>query len=78
MQVAREPQSSYREMADVVQGLPFLLREARRARGLSLRAAAEQIGGTNAATLHRFESGGGLSWRTVPKVLRWLHGPLRE
>lgn len=61
----------YGEMAETLDRLPLLVKEARRARGLGLRGAADLIG-TTAPTLQRLESGRPVSSRLAPKVLRWL------
>lgn len=62
---------SYAEIARVVELLPILVREKRRRDGLSLRAAADQIGVVG-STVMRFEYGGGIAWETVPALLRWV------
>ena len=46
----------YTEIAEVLDQLPILLHEARRARGLSVRAAAREIG-CSFATVNRIELG---------------------
>lgn len=48
--------SSYSDLAAVIESLPLLVREARRARGLSVRAAAAQVG-CSFSTISRFENG---------------------
>lgn len=69
--------TGYSEMAVVLDRLPLLCREARRARKLALRSAAVQIG-TNAPTLLRFEQGAASSSRLLPLVLRWLDEPTEK
>lgn len=61
----------YAELADVVGNLPLLLREARRARGLSQRAAATEIG-VAFSTVHRIEAGQDCVLSNAVAVLRWL------
>lgn len=63
--------TGYRELAEVLDNLPSLVREARRARGLSLRAASKQSGITF-TTLMRVEKGEGVTVTTAVAVLRWL------
>jgi transcriptional regulator with XRE-family HTH domain len=61
----------YAELAGVIGNVPVLLREARRARGLSLRAAARELG-MSFSTVDRIERGeDGVVSNTVA-VLRWL------
>lgn len=65
-------QATYSEIADVLDALPVIIREARRARGLSLRDAADQIG-CSYASLHRFENNiRHVSRSAIPPILRWL------
>lgn len=61
----------YAELADVIANLPLLLREARRARGLSMRAAANQLG-MSLATVSRMEAGNDCALSNAVAVLRWL------
>lgn len=63
--------TGYGEMADVVEMLGMLVREARRARGLSLRAAADQIG-IHASTVMRIEQGQPHVSDVTVELLRWL------
>lgn len=62
---------SYADLADLLGALPLLLRDARRARGLSQRAAGAQIGGSY-STVCRIEAGEGCSLYSAVAVLRWL------
>lgn len=62
---------SYAELAHVLDNLPLLLRETRRARGLALRPAAEQIG-IGHATVSRMEKGDDCALSNVVAVIRWL------
>lgn len=63
--------TSYRELAEVIGRLPLLLREARRARGLSLRAAAAQLG-MSFSTVTRMEEGNDCALSNAVAVMRWL------
>jgi ribosome-binding protein aMBF1 (putative translation factor) len=63
--------TSYAELAAVIGNLPLLMREARRARGLSMRAAAAEIG-CSAPTIHRMESGADCALSNAAAVLLWL------
>lgn len=66
--------TSYSELADVLVRLPLLLREARRARRLSTRAAAERIG-ISFSTLTRIESNHGFQVDNALTVIQWLAEP---
>lgn len=61
----------YAELAGVIGSLPLLLREARRQRQLSQRAAARQLG-CSPSTLARMESGEDCALSNAVAVLRWL------
>jgi ribosome-binding protein aMBF1 (putative translation factor) len=61
----------YTELADVIASLPLLLREARRARGLSQRAAAKELN-CSFATVSRIEAGDDCVLSNAVAVLRWL------
>lgn len=65
--------TTYNELADVLANLSMLLREARRARQLSVRAAARQLG-MSFATVSRVESGEDCMLSNVVAILRWLGG----
>lgn len=68
--------SSYAELADILDILPVLLREGRRSRRLTLRAASEQSGvGFN--TIFRVENGNECSVTNAIRILRWLDLPAR-
>jgi len=69
--VSRSRPTPYRELAGVLEGLPLLLREARRARGLSLRAAAGEIG-MSFSTVTRIEEGVDCVLSNAVAVLLWL------
>lgn len=72
---ARDQLTGYDEMADVLEKLPLIVRETRRARRLILRDAAQQIG-CSASTVMRFERGEGGTLDLVIRLLRWVesHG----
>lgn len=63
--------SPYVELVSVIESLPVLLREARRARGLSIRAAAAELG-VSFATVARIEQGEDGLLSNAVAVLRWL------
>lgn len=64
--------TGYGELAEVLVSLPLILREMRRARGISLRKAAEEIG-VGFTTLHRMENEtSSFDVRTALAVMRWL------
>lgn len=66
-----EALTPYTELAEVIASLPLLLRETRRARGLSQRAAADQLG-LSFSTISRIETGGDCVLSHATAVLRWL------
>ena len=61
----------YVELAEVVASLPLLLREARRARRLSMRAAAREMG-ISFSTVTRIEQGEDCALSNAMTVFRWL------
>lgn len=64
--------TTYSELASVLADLPLLLRETRRARKLSQRGAASEIG-SHFSTIRRLEQGDadcGLT--TAIAILRWM------
>jgi ribosome-binding protein aMBF1 (putative translation factor) len=61
----------YAELADLLADLALLVRETRRARGLSLRDAASQSG-CAPATISRLENGGDCSLGVAIALLRWM------
>ena len=63
--------TSYRELATLLDNLPMLLREARRGRQLSGRAAGAEIG-ISVSTISRVENGAECSLPNAVAVLRWL------
>jgi ribosome-binding protein aMBF1 (putative translation factor) len=69
--VSHDRPTSYAELAAIIDNLPLLIREKRRARGLSLRAAAKEVG-CSFSTLSRAENDGDLRGNNLGAVLRWL------
>ncbi len=61
----------YSELIGVVEALPLLVRETRRRKGLSLRAAAQEIG-VSFATVARAENGEDLVLSCAVALLRWV------
>lgn len=72
--MSEEALTSYEELISVLEALPLLVRETRRRRGLSLRAAADAAG-TLAANIHRCEQGHGMHLASVVPLLRWVGTP---
>jgi transcriptional regulator with XRE-family HTH domain len=64
--------TTYAELADLLGHLPLLLREGRRARQLSGRETARQIG-CSFATVSRIEAGEDCVLSNAVAVLRWLN-----
>lgn len=69
--------SPYAELTEVLSSLPLLLREARRTRRLSQRAAAEQIG-VSFSTISRIEDDRDGMVSNALAVLRWLDDQPKE
>ena len=69
--------STYLELADIIDALPMLLVQERRARNMTMKAAADEIGLSH-ATLSRIETGGGFHADSAAAVLRWLGSPPRQ
>lgn len=65
--------TSYAELIELLDYLPVLVRETRRRKGLSVRAAAQQAG-ISFATLARAEQGEDLRRSTFVALLRWVGG----
>ena len=61
----------YAELARLLGHLPLLLREARRQRRLSVRAAGRQLG-MSFSTVSRIEAGEDCALSNALAVLRWL------
>lgn len=69
-----DPHSSltpYVELVEVLASLPILLREARRGRRLSIRAAAQEIG-ISFSTVTRIEQGEDCALSNAVVVFLWL------
>lgn len=71
--MSRERPTSYAELADLLESLPFLVAETRRRKGLSIRAAAKELG-CSFSTVLRIESGEDYNSRLLPDLLRWIGG----
>jgi ribosome-binding protein aMBF1 (putative translation factor) len=67
----------YTELADIIADLPMLLREARRARGLSQRAAAAEMA-MSFSTVSRIEAREDCVLSNAVTVLRWLDQSTKE
>ncbi len=67
----KEQLTPYAELAQVIASLPMLLRETRRARGLSMRAAARELS-MSFSTVYRIEEGNDCALSNAVAVLRWL------
>lgn len=65
---------TYGDVAALLERLPALLAAERRARGLSGRGAAAQIG-CSQPTISHIETDGTCSLWTAARVLRWLDTP---
>lgn len=63
----------YSDLSAMCAEIPMALRVTRRIRGLTLRAAAVEIG-ISSATISRIESGQGYTVGHLRAVLRWLGG----
>lgn len=66
--------TGYDELISVLDSLPLLVRETRRRRGLSLRAAAPLVG-VESTTIHRCEQGDNLRLNNAVALLRWVGSP---
>ena len=64
----------YGELIEVLTNLRLLVRETRRRRGLSIRAAAEQLGLSH-TVISRFEEGAGVQLGNAIVLLRWVAAP---
>lgn len=78
--MSEEVPSSYTELVSVLEVLPLLVREKRRRDGLSLRAAARQLG-LSASTVNRVEKNEGqgdaeqgVTLSSAITILRWVGG----
>lgn len=61
----------YPELIWTLNNLPFLIRDARKLRGISLQRAAKQIG-VSASTLCLVEAGGARTMNVAVRILYWL------
>ena len=70
--------SPYSELVTIVESLPLLVRETRRARRQSMREAARQTG-LSGSTFCRLESGEhGIDLAGLVALLRWMDRPCPE
>lgn len=69
--MSADPLMSYAQMMEVLDNLPMLVREKRRRLGLSLRAAAKDIG-MSATAVTRLERGDDCSLSTIKAMLAWV------
>ena len=60
----------YTDVLAVIDSLPVILREARRRRGASVRAAAQEIG-VSFSTVSRIETGADCNLSHAVAALRW-------
>ena len=67
--------SSYEELLNLLDGLPMLVRETRRRRGMSMRAV-HAVTGVAASTIQRCEAGTqDVSLDNAKTLLRWVGTP---
>ncbi len=67
--------SSYEELLNLLDGLPMLVRETRRRRGMSMRAV-QAVTGVAASTIQRCEAGEqDVSLTNAKVLLRWVGTP---
>jgi len=71
MSTDNKTQATYDDVIQVLDRLPVILQEARRARRLSLREASDQIG-VSFSTVTRIESGKGCTLVAAVKALNWV------
>jgi len=75
--VPNERPTPYAELADVLDNLPLLVRETRRSRRLSQRAAAADIG-CAFSTISRVENAEDCVLSNAIAMLRWMDGGTRD
>lgn len=66
--------ATYAELADILDRLPDIVRDTRRARHLSRRVAADQIG-CSLQTVARIETGESCGAYVFTAIIRWLDQP---
>lgn len=66
-----DTETTYSDLAQVILDLPVILASARRARGLSIRAAAKEAG-MSFSSFSRVEKGAGFTESVLVAVLQWL------
>jgi hypothetical protein len=64
--------TSYAELAEVLDHLPMLLREACRARGITHPAAAKQIGIAQSTVSRLISRSGDVNLENTIQILSWL------
>jgi transcriptional regulator with XRE-family HTH domain len=67
----KRAESTYGELAAVLESLPDALKVTRRARGVSLRECARQIG-VSFSTVNRIEAGEDVVLSNAVAVMRWI------
>jgi len=67
----KRAESTYAELAAVLESLPDALRMTRRARGVSLRGCAREIG-ISFSTVTRFEDGEDVVLSHAIAIMRWI------
>jgi DNA-binding transcriptional regulator YiaG len=72
--VSGDQQTTYAEILAVLDVLPFLVRETRRRRGLSVRQVGELLD-LSFSTVSRFEDGKTVHSRHLVTLLRWVAEP---
>lgn len=71
--MAEQRLTTFGEIVQVVAEMPVILRNARRARGVSVREAGSAIG-VSASTVSRMENGEEFTSVSFVAVLTWLDG----
>jgi len=66
--------TTFAEMVDVLDSMPVILLNARRARGLSMRDVAQRLG-LSLSTVSRVEAGAEFSSTSLKAILLWLEEP---
>jgi len=64
-------ESTYAELADVLESLSHAVAITRRARGVSLRQCAQETG-VSFTTVRRFENGEAIAMDSVVALMRWI------
>ena len=69
--MTRESMMTFHDLADILDGLPLLMREARRARRMTPKEVADEIG-IASTTVWRLEKGQGCTLKNASAILRWF------